>query len=1390
MNAIHLPRLFASHIPGTEWQIIAEEIYGSIINENEIKSTNSPLKKIIELIDAPFNDFRFQHAVRTVPFLLAIFYSRKEIRCYSPHLNQELFILNAIGNNPDAFEMTGEEWQDYQQHVTLVQEMNTGSFPSDYEVLTYQHKLPNFLEDKEYQEVINEMRQDTQALLKRIHQYKPSLFERLTDTALSLTAEFTLIRNHLLKFIAILPSIEHDNQGKEVKRLFIETLRRLRNDSEKIKTSVNQSLRHEALPNHLMVLFSFIHFIARITPLSILASRLRKVIRSMARRFIAGEKIDLAVDSIQQLKATQRDVTLDQLGELVVSEKEADNYMEGVLQLIKGFSLHYSKGEVNKSGIYRANVSVKVSALCSQFKPEDFDYTYGKVAPRLRKILLEAYQNKVFINIDAESYHHRDVIFRVYREVILEDERLKTYKGTGVVLQAYLKDAYEHFLEILSFAREKGTTVPVRLVKGAYWDAETIEADAHGFPAPEFLNKEETDLYFRVMLFKILENYPHLQLEIASHNFQDHVFAEKLREMKFKDTPPIEHQCLHMTYEALSTAMTGMGWVVRNYIPIGSLLVGMAYLVRRIMENSSQVGVLTIMRSHKETLSLIDPVDKLKRMKKDEKLSLAPSQVNLSENFRNVPAIRLFLYPERIHVNEALSVLKQDFGETYPNLTAHLNGDTEHVISSSDPGLVVGKIKFATLKDTEEIIKKAHDHYQAGSWANNSWQERCSVMVNVANILLSKRLYLASLIVYEAGKTISEAIADVDEAIDFVNFYLREEKRLVQNSHHLLNRGVVAVISPWNFPIAISCGMIAAPLVAGNTVILKSAESTPLIAQCLVDIFYEAGLEIGTLTHCPGTGEDVGQALVDSEQIAQVVFTGSKEVGTMISSHAGRRLYHNPLHQIDYPAKPETEMGGKNAIIVAENAELDETMAGIIYSAFAHAGQKCSAASRIIVSNKIKDKLIERLKEAVRDVEVGPAYEYKTLINPLITGGEKERLMKQTSEAEKEAKRSGGRVIIDRSNEQFEGFCVGPALYEVPPEYALNPETFCHRELFAPVIHVTGFDTLKEAVEIFNATDYALTGGIYSQSQDDIDFCTARMEAGNIYVNRKITGSRVFIEPFGGFKMSGTGPKAGSKQYVRSFHIEKPSFPEMDCEGDKYFLENIGAHDLELAGKSNLGFEQRVQLFKDAMSLLINDLRTEGNHRYDHYKVVNLMFQLSDWIDKNLYDFIYAPHPNRKIPGQISFADYRLIKEKSVVITCNRTPHATTMLYVLSGIALGSGMNIITTTKEAFSFWENLQSLNSDNILIKKMSTRYISRLFQQNPYISNVISDLPANKEDDLLKLIFAGNQNAKRLIQLLSSLDSPSCEKFEKYLLKFINIRSFAINTVRFGAPLEIEK
>jgi RHH-type proline utilization regulon transcriptional repressor/proline dehydrogenase/delta 1-pyrroline-5-carboxylate dehydrogenase len=1292
------------------------------------------------------NNFKVQLVLHSVAFLLGIFPGERAVRLYTPRLNHELFLLEMLEKLIPARSIYRGYYSEYRVHVDLIRNIDNGNMVPELNLVLQMDGHEELIHDERYlgkDPVTEEM---ISGILHEMNSCRPGLMEKVTDRLLALTAEHAAIRVNLLNFLVVLPSLTFDRRGKVTKQIFIESLERLLKSGSAAVMKLSLWIRFTTRVS----LFN-----ARLMPPVILRYFIRKGVRLLARRFIAGENIGEASATVRELIARGRDVTLDQLGEKVFSSGEADSYKNRVLGIIEGFGKFINSGEKNRAGINRSQISLKVSALCPDFRPYDPDYLYSQVAPRLEEILKAAERENVFVNIDAEHYSYRDPVFRVCKRLLLESEELKDFKLIGFVLQAYLRDASRHLDEIIDFAEKLGYLMPLRLVKGAYWDSEIIESEAGGYTPHVFLNKEETDLMFRAMAVRILGKPGRLQLCVASHNYSDHCYAESMREQHFHGSPVIEHQCLHMTYETLSRGIVKMGWVLREYMPVGSLIMGIAYLVRRIMENSSQAGVLSLMRSHKKGHHLASPADRHR-----ENLSAGEKvhDLNISSftgDFLNTIPLRVD-QPEElegmVRALDRFSGEKRDRKNTnrYP-----VSGKAVSLLSPSDPEKRVGVINFAVKGDARKAADLSENAFIEKTWWRENEFYRAAVLARGALLLRIRRSRFASIIMHEAGKTLKEALGDVDEAVDFLNFYAREEITLHERNRGYSPRGVFAVIAPWNFPVAIPCGMTAGALAAGNSVILKSAEQTPLAAEELVRLMHESGVPEDILIHLPGPGEDVGSALTEDPGVAGIVFTGSKEVGLGIIRKGGGRYTVSRRSGDLLPVRVVAEMGGKNGIIVTETADLDEAVSGILTSAFNHAGQKCSACSRVMADYRIKSHLVQRLKDAVSALRVGPSLDFSTWVNPLITKEDMERVWAISSGASAEVERFGGRVILNRTGESPSGYSLGPAIFEIRPERALLAESYASTELFAPIIHIIEIRTLDQALDILNATGYALTAGIYSQSQDEIDYLLPEIEAGNIYVNRGITGARVNIEPFGGFKFSGTGPKAGGKNYLPAFHHYTETVKsEKDKEPPEVKKETM-----------NRGKRQRGSIIT-AMET-IRPLYGEFSAFLDSYNT---------WLGENLTSFIGSRHYNRDIPGQLSYNDYSQHEEQALFVIESEKLRLSTLMRLLSALALG--VKIIVEDKIRKIKWEKISGVdvvnNADNLFIAGSSIRKI--IFDaESPSIEKRMNEIyEAAPEPEVLKLHY-------------SQYDAPPADDYSAYLLEFIRVRSMAINTMKHGAELK---
>lgn len=1382
MNNVGIP-VVKRRIVNQEWQIaFYAEFEGVLFEAHGPRAELSSLITYVEK-QRPGQGFRREITINAFPFLCAVRPEEKAIYVGTRRLGRELALLklheqNTAVGNPEI----EKHFFHLKEHIEKISTLSPNHFPTEIEWVTFENNLPVFWEKEQWKDIDGEAKGILKQLVKKTSEYSPSLFEKVSDYGLTLTAQFDLIRVHLLKFLALLPSLDHDKSGKEVKRNLLESLRRLREDS--VALAQNKKRGPRPLPFHLALLFSLSFYVAGLLPSGILASVVRYLVKQMARRFIAGESIATSDKTLHDLRRTKRDATLDQLGELVVSAREADEYFEKVLQLIHGLKQHIPKGEKNSSGILCAHVSIKVSALSHDFRPQAFDATFAMVAPRLRRILQEAAREEVFINIDAEHYHYRDLVLKIYGKVLLETPELATYAQTGIVVQAYLRDGAHHLMDVVELAKKRGLRMPIRLVKGAYWDAETIEGTAHQFIPPQFLNKEESDLHFRQLGYLTLKNHEHLQLALASHNLQDHAFAEALRNKRFPHAPVIEHQCLHMTYEALSHGLARMGWPTRNYMPIGNLLVGMAYLVRRIMENSSQVGVLSIMRSHQKAAGLVSPVDVLLSRKQAGKIELDSFITQIKSDFAPVRPLRLHLHDERQSLESSLHVFEQKLQQGQANWCTSTDN---RVVCSSKPEIFLGTYRANNVAEAVATVETLEKGLMS-SWWSKSPLARVSVMLRAADLMLLRRNELSCLMIYEAGKTYPEALADVDEAIDFISYYARQEIAIQLGGVKVTNRGVITVIAPWNFPLAIPCGMAVAPLVAGNAVILKPAEQTPLIGQELYKLLLEAGVPSEIFSIIQGDGEIVGAPLVTHHRTAGVVFTGSKGVGTWIYRNAGDKVMNHYHHEAPVQKKVITEMGGKNAIIVTNNCELDETISGVLYAAFGHAGQKCSAASRLIVHREVKDAMVNRLIQAIKDLKVGESTDPATSVNPLISQIDQDRVRKAVEEARDEAIRVQGKIHIDRSHEKLPGYCVGPALLEIPIHQAKKKESWSQREIFGPVIHIVEYESMIEAVELFNGTEYALTGGVYSQSQDDIDFLLKFLRAGNLYINRPNTGARVAIEPFGGFKLSGTGPKAGGPEYVWQFHYPA-SLHTMRPELTQWAQDT--GYQLPVPRPSLISVSGRLNRFE-----------TFSNELLTHYE--RLMGVVSEkekaqlqtfiaWVKEHLGWYLTARHPNFVIPGQLSYMDKSMIKEAGLFVAVSERPSLKSLFYLLGSLALGSGVSVACVTEKSYQTWKSILDMawkagfSKTNLDITLVNDKVLSTYFYRSQY-SFVYAGHYPEEQGHLYREILGGNSLSENMRLILSEVDGVALENPVSVLDQFVWMRAIAVNTMRHGAPLEL--
>ncbi|MCB0419826.1 MAG: L-glutamate gamma-semialdehyde dehydrogenase, partial [Bdellovibrionales bacterium] len=847
---------------------------------------------------------------------------------------------------------------------------------------------------------------------------------------------------------------------------------------------------------------------------------------------ITGETPKEALPVLKKARKNHLTFTVDLLGETTLSEKEALEYQNRYLELMQWLLKDSAKWDDSPlldtddlGPIPKVNVSVKASALYSQMSAKAWENSLAEVKTRLRPIFQFAKENFIFINIDMESFDHKDLTLQIFKELISEPD-FKDYRHWGIVIQAYLRDSYDDITDLVQFAKERGTPFTVRLVKGAYWDYETIHSDQQRWEVPVYTNKAESDWNFECCARLILDHHQNIKLALGSHNVRSisatMIYAEALGLPK----AALEIQMLYGMADPIKKTLVNEGYRVREYATVGELIPGMAYLVRRLLENTSNESFLRSKFS--------DGVDSMTLLKNpgENLTESSPLPPTKPGQFYNAPLLDFTKKENRKNFENALEAVRATFGQTRPLVINGKEITTGQILereNPSHPQEIVGKVHLASNIEAEQAIKAAHVAF--ASWKKEPAEKRAELIEKLAQLIERDRLELAALEVYESGKPWVEADGDITEAIDFCRYYARDMRKLAQRQrvggvsgevslYQYIPRGVTLVIAPWNFPLAILTGMVSAAVVTGNTVVMKPAEQSSLIAYELMRLFKEAGCPDGVVNYLPGLGEEVGEYCTGHALVDTVTFTGSKAVGLHILEKAGK-VMGGQVH----PKKCIIEMGGKNALIIDSDADLDEAVAGVIYSAFGFQGQKCSACSRAIVLDEIYDRFIDRLIESTRSIYVGFSEDPKSYMGPVVDREAHTRILSMIEKGRQESQ------LLYQGDVPPEGHFVPPTIFgDVDPKSSLGQD-----EIFGPVLAVIRAQTIDHAIEIANGTEYGLTGGAYSRSPMNIEKVKNELDVGNLYINRSITGAMVERHPFGGFKMSGVGEKTGGPDYIKQF---------------------------------------------------------------------------------------------------------------------------------------------------------------------------------------------------------------------------------------------------------------
>jgi len=951
-----------------------------------------------------------------------------------------------------------------------------------------------------------EIQRLARTLYQKAAQHKPSLFEAqdLLGRMIDWSLEDESLRIALFRFVDVLPSLESSAEiGRHLEEYF---------------ARVDHAL------GGLVFLAQALHAGTLVAPV------VRRNVIKLARRFIAEESGAQLGRVLTDLRKEPAAFTLDVVGEATVSDLEAAAMQQRYLDLLRRLAAVGDRwpacAQIDESPngkIPRVNLSVKLSSLCARFDPLDPN-SAAVVAERLRELFREAAKLAAAVTVDMEQYAFKDLTLAIFRGV-LEEKEFHAGPHAAIALQAYLRDAEKDVRELIRWARRQKRRIGVRLVKGAYWDSEIAWAKQKGWPIPVFLDKTETDANYERLSRVLLESHDVIDPAFGSHNLRS--LAHAVVAAKELGIPPngYEIQMLYGMAEPIRRAIIQNGQRVRVYLPVGELLPGISYLIRRLMENTSNTSFLRQTYADKKDIASLIKAPAVAIGQMTNAAVPVPSQSSHVGEFRNEPLLDFSRRENRERFAETLEEVRAEFKN---HGKKRGSGQWLESVNPANPKEIVGRVRITGMEEADEAIEAATRFFP--EWRGTPARDRVKIFFDAARIMRQQRWELAAWEVFEVGKGWREADADVTEAIDYLEYYAREMLRLAppretqqlpseSNAYFYEPRGVAAIIAPWNFPLAILTGMTAAALVTGNCALMKPAEQSPMMAVHLLGILREAGLPGDACQLLQGGGE-VGAHLVRSPRVHLIAFTGSRDVGLEILREA---YTHRPGQ--DYVKRVVCEMGGKNAVLVDNDADLDEAVVHIIDSAFGYQGQKCSAASRLILLDEVHDRLLARLVEAVRSLIIGPPEDPRNAIGPVIDGGAKDRIAEYIRLGKKEAQ------CLLEMNAPTEGYFVGPAICsDVDPHSRIAQE-----EIFGPVLSVIRARDFDHALEIANDCQFALTGGVFSRSPAHIDKARREFRVGNLYINRGITGAIVERQPFGGLKLSGIGSKAGGPDYLLQF---------------------------------------------------------------------------------------------------------------------------------------------------------------------------------------------------------------------------------------------------------------
>ena len=862
--------------------------------------------------------------------------------------------------------------------------------------------------------------------------------------------------------------------------------------------------------------------------------------RLMGEQFVTGETIAEALANARKLEDKGFRYSYDMLGEAALTADDAKAYLLAYQQAI-----HAIGKASNGRGIYEGpGISIKLSALHPRYSRSQYQRVIDELYPRLLSLTLLARQYDIGINIDAEEADRLEISLDLLEKLCFEPE-LSGWNGIGFVIQAYQKRCPFVIDSLIDLASRSQRRLMIRLVKGAYWDSEIKRAQTDGLEGyPVYTRKVYTDISYLACAKKLLAVPNLIYPQFATHNAHTLAAIYHLAGQNYYPGQ-YEFQCLHGMGEPLYEQVVGkvadgkLNRPCRIYAPVGTHETLLAYLVRRLLENGANTSFVN--RIADTTLPLDElvacPVSAVEALALEEgKTGLPHSKIPLplalyGDSRQNSSGLDLANEHRLASLSAALLNSTSQKWLALPVLTEVQHAeDCQAVINPADHRDIVGYSRETTPEEISQALDNAVN--AASIWFATPAEERAAVLDKAGIMMANRMQQLIGLLVREAGKSFSNAIAEVREAVDFLHYYASQIRDDFDNDTHR-PLGPVVCISPWNFPLAIFTGQVAAALAAGNSVLAKPAEQTPLIAAQAVSLLLEAGVPAGVVQLLPGLGETVGAALVNDTRIRGVMFTGSTAVAT--------RLQRNIAGHLDLQGRPIpliAETGGINAMIVDSSALTEQVVVDVMASAFDSAGQRCSALRILCLQEDIAESTLQMLRGAMGEYRMGNPGRFTTDMGPVIDEDAREGIEQHIQTMRAQGHAIFQATYVNRADEQEwkNGTFVKPTLIE------LNSIDELQQEVFGPVLHVVRYPRhqLNSLIDQINAAGYGLTLGVHTRIDETIVQVTNSVRVGNVYVNRNMVGAVVGVQPFGGEGLSGTGPKAGGPLYLYRLLAHSP----------------------------------------------------------------------------------------------------------------------------------------------------------------------------------------------------------------------------------------------------------